>query len=397
MKPRDNLNKALILYNYDIGGAERRYARFFIKASQNDKQLVLIINQQLYELELRAGIRLDHCQNIEILPSRFKCFYSPDSEYVESQEKSNKKSSNFLLSLAHKLDLAISIIDVWHLIKRKNIEAVHLVLGGVYLGLLPLLFKKHLKTLISIFSVRLEYLSRKRLAGINIGYYLHLIALRKCDAIDAVSPTVRNTLINQGINGDKIEVAPSTFTDYDAFKPGPKKKNWVVFAGRLIHLKNPLLFVKAIPKITSFDSSVRFFILGKGPLEPEITAMIKKLGIESIVSLKYELNISKILSISKIFVSLQQDENYSSQSLLEAMACENAIVATDVGETLRWVDDTTGIRIKPNALQLANAIIYLLNNPILIRKMGSTARKKAMSEHDMDDFVNYLKATYRAL
>jgi glycosyltransferase involved in cell wall biosynthesis len=70
---------------------------------------------------------------------------------------------------------------------------------------------------------------------------------------------------------------------------------------------------------------------------------------------------------------LQHFNNYPSQSLLEAMACGNAVVATNVGETHRLVDETVGLLIEPEAPALAEALNRLLDSPDLPR-MQQAAR-----------------------
>ena len=41
----------------------------------------------------------------------------------------------------------------------------------------------------------------------------------------------------------------------------------MVFAGRLVEEKNPLLFLEAVPAIQQAIPDARFFILGDGPLK----------------------------------------------------------------------------------------------------------------------------------
>ena len=72
---------------------------------------------------------------------------------------------------------------------------------------------------------------------------------------------------------------------------------------------------------------------------------------------------------SKIFISIQSDNNYPSQSLLEAMASENAIVASDVGETRRIVTDKEGILIPLSAKKIVEALKFLFNHSDHCRKI----------------------------
>ena len=89
--------------------------------------------------------------------------------------------------------------------------------------------------------------------------------------------------------------------------------------------------------------------------------------------------------------SIQSDNNYPSQSLIEAMACENAIIASDVGETRRLVDSEVGILVPLSAISIANAIISLLDDPIECALKGKKARIKVLNEHTLEKFVEYFK------
>ena len=66
------------------------------------------------------------------------------------------------------------------------------------------------------------------------------------------------------------------------------------------------------------------------------------------------------------------------------MACANAIVATDVGDTWRLVDDQNGLRVQPSADAIAEGIIQLLENPNL-RKLGEDSRQRILEEYYHND------------
>jgi glycosyltransferase involved in cell wall biosynthesis len=218
--------------------------------------------------------------------------------------------------------------------------------------------------------------------------------MRHCHIIDALSKEIRDNLIKYGIAGGKVQVAPCSFTDLTSCQPAPQKKPWVVFLGRLIDTKNPLLLAKSIPRILGLIPDVRFFFLGAGYLGAELEEMLLEQGIVDRVTLGFEPDPIRILNHSSIFVSLQTNNNYPSQSLLEAMACGNAVVATDVGETWRLVDEANGIRVPPTVDAVAEAIVKLLNAPNLA-DLGRASRKRVLDEHTAERFYDYITGVYR--
>lgn len=142
---------------------------------------------------------------------------------------------------------------------------------------------------------------------------------------------------------------------------------------------------------TPLKDEWKLFILGDGPLKPLIKKKIDEYKLSQTVVLLYEPDISNILNKSSIFISVQEHENYPSQSLLEAMASENAIIATDVGNTKKILDDRCAFFIHENSSQeLARKLLTLMNNKLLCKKMGEEARKKVLSEHSVYIFCNYL-------
>ena len=170
------------------------------------------------------------------------------------------------------------------------------------------------------------------------------------------------------------------------------KMNTICFAGRLeefkgIHLLKDILL--EIIKQTDFN----VVILGKGSYFAKIEEIIIKHDLNGRVKLGYYTDIKHVLRNSVIFLSLQKEENYPSQSLLEAMACKNAIIATDVGLTRKIVKKEFGELIKFDKDDLLNSIKKLSLKPDLL-SMGALAREFALSNHNIGKFHNYLMYLY---
>lgn len=376
------MKKGLVLINNSgVGGAERRFAISFLYLLEQDKEVYLIINFRLYNLLKGAGLFPDN-NNIIILKDVV-------GRFVDRIEESF--SLSFLSDLffyIKKVDYIFFAFKTWSFFRKETISVAHLILGGAYVGL-PLFLNKKIRVVISVVC------PLKRMVGSIIGLYLYLWALRRADIIDALSNSIKADLALQGFPSEKIAVSPGSFTDTDRYFPLRDKKDWVVFAGRFHKDKTPLLFLEAIPIVLSSFPEARFFLLGEGPLEGGINRKVRDLALSDSVTVKFLPDISEILRSSRIFVSIQKEENYPSQSLLEAMACGNAIIATDVGETRRLVDEKVGILIKEDTEELADAIIRLLADPDVSKAMGYWARERVIREHNIETFTRYLGDLYR--
>ena len=96
-----------------------------------------------------------------------------------------------------------------------------------------------------------------------------------------------------------------------------------------------------------------------------------------------------VLSRAKIFLSIQRGTNYPSQATLEAMYSGCAIVATDVGETRSFLDESCAIMIPYDAVSLRVAIEELLSNPQKRTDLGEEAKKRAVSLHTIERYRDY--------
>lgn len=217
---------------------------------------------------------------------------------------------------------------------------------------------------------------------------------QRADVIDSLYPTFALAAGRRYCH--KIEVSPCSFTDPEEFKPSIHKDNVIVFAGRLIDEKNPLLFVKALSLLNNADPSYlrdwRAYVLGEGPLEREVREEIVKNRLETVVSIKGVRCISPYLRKARMFVSLQRTENYPSQSLLEAMSSGCAVIATNVGETRLLINGKTGLLvINDNPSELAGAISNLMNDSQRCHAIGHAARELVLIKHSLARFEEYIR------
>jgi len=196
------------------------------------------------------------------------------------------------------------------------------------------------------------------------------------------------------INSNNLEVIPCYFTDYSKIKIQRKKKI-VSFVGRFIKEKNPDLFIDAIKHIVIKRHDISFEMIGDGRENIRLLKRIKKLGIGNYINTRFHSNPSELLSRSMIFVSLQKTDNYHSQALLEAMACGCAIIASDVGETSKIVNESVGIRIPFDSTILSEKIIELIDQPEKCIQMGIKAREKVLKDYTVESYSMYLKSIYK--
>lgn len=84
--------------------------------------------------------------------------------------------------------------------------------------------------------------------------------------------------------------------------------------------------------------------------------------------------------------------------VMEAMACGRAVVATDVGDARRLVQEgRTGFVVpRGDAEGLADRVARLVEDPCLCRRMGEAGRERAEREFGLDRLVDETLAVYRS-
>ena len=208
--------------------------------------------------------------------------------------------------------------------------------------------------------------------------------------IDCLSSAIRDQIRSLiKIDRSNLYISPCSFVDYSKTSIGIKKKR-ITFVGRFVPGKGLSLLLPVLPIICQKHKNIEIFILGHGVKQKCMERFINKENLAEYITLGFCKSPIEILIESLIFLSLQEKENYPSQALIEAMACGNAIIATNVGSTNKIVSNDTGLLIERSMEQLFDAIDYLLTNKHKSIEFGMNARNKVMKEHRIDKFSNYL-------
>jgi len=212
--------------------------------------------------------------------------------------------------------------------------------------------------------------------------------LNESFTIDCLSRDLRSIVLNRKkIPPDQVHATPCSFIDYSNTEIGEKAKI-VTFCGRLAAGKGLDLLLPVIPELLEAHPDLTIHVLGDGPLLPEVEKAVQNLNSECF-TVQFATDPASFLKNSLIFLSLQEKENYPSQSLLEAMACGNAVIATDVGLTRKLVNEQVGLLIPSDQNRLLDAIHQLLRNPARTAQMGKNARKTVLAVHTVEKYINY--------
>ncbi len=394
--------KLIVLLNLSgsyKAGAQRRYLALFKYLQQNNQNdYVLLLNDSLYEECFNDNILTD-TKNVICVPIKYGRKTSAKTKNSSSKNNPqvslnpiNKSKlydflgsvSSFLKQLRAWLGYSLKLIKI---IKNYNIGVVYGVFtGGIWSWQIA-----------KLLNIKFIYSYNDSAASMIESDFLRIFSserypLKYADKIDFLSPGILQKLKEKGLNIDekKALFTPNSFILYNNFKPEYPKKDWVVFSARMTKLKNPDILLQSVSILNQRGfNSFSVYFLGEGVLLSELIKQKEELKLNNVFFEGGVSDTAKYLKQSKIFVSIQKDNNYPSQSLMEAMACENAIIVSDVGETRRLVTEDEGILVSLSAEKIADAIQFLLSNPAECNKFGTNARKKVLNEHNIEKFSDY--------
>jgi glycosyltransferase involved in cell wall biosynthesis len=169
-----------------------------------------------------------------------------------------------------------------------------------------------------------------------------------------------------------------------------EKRNIVITTvGRLSKPKGYSILLKAAGIVLSRRSDVQFLIVGDGPLKEQLQIQAQATGItRQLVFAGARTDIPEVLSQSDIFVLPSLWEGLP-LTAIEAMAAGRAVILTRVGGNSDLINSgTEGLLVAPgDADALAQALLYLIENPDKRVSMGRAAQARALKDFSMDQFI----------
>jgi glycosyltransferase involved in cell wall biosynthesis len=225
----------------------------------------------------------------------------------------------------------------------------------------------------------------------------------KLDGILSWYDNVKQFFLLNGFNYENPHIysVKYCFTDLSHFKSSSKKEKVIVFAARLSQQKRPLLFLDAIAKLQLESPELvagwKFMLYGKGYLLEEVISRIIELKLSSIVSVEFSVHMADVFSKSMCFVSTQDYENFTSLSMLEAMACGNVIVSRNVGQTSYFARNGVNafLAIDDSIEAISDALKqFFLLNESKFAEMSKESIRIASMEHNFENFTSELESFF---
>lgn len=302
-------------------------------------------------------------------------------------------------------DKQLQLEFICNYIKTREIEVLHIIHNGFTFELIPEIKKRNpnIKIVVTMFNDRVEYF------GLSLEYEKYVdIFVTDNDKVaqnykSKVSASKPVRVIPNGINC--YQEFSKKLYDYVACRKELGIKDdgvGVFFIGRLSEEKNPDVFVDAAKLVISSSqkNDTKFFIIGDGNMKEEVERRISDASSKEIKYLGYQpsLEVARYLSGGDIFVLPSRVEGFP-LSILEAMAMETAVIASDVGAVSQVISNgKDGFVVTPgSAKEISETVIKLVKDRPLLETIKKRARSKVENKYSNKVLGDNYRKLYKEL
>jgi glycosyltransferase involved in cell wall biosynthesis len=235
--------------------------------------------------------------------------------------------------------------------------------------------------------------------------YVDRAFARPAQRLIAISDAVRVFLEQAGHDAAKLvtiryglDELPQEPSDPGLVAAGiPPDVPLVLAVGRLIEQKDHATLLRAFARVHAERPEARLAILGAGPLEAELRALVAELGLGEAVVLPGRTAIRDWLERADVFVHTARWEGFGIV-LLEAMLASLPVVATDVSAVPEVVvPGETGALVAAGDVEgVARELVSLLEEPALARRLGEAGLRRVRAEFSVARMTEETLEVYRA-
>jgi L-malate glycosyltransferase len=221
-------------------------------------------------------------------------------------------------------------------------------------------------------------------------------AIRQILIGDGIPPE-RTTTVHEGIDVDRVVATPCVSVHETFWLPhgAPVVGN----VAALVPHKGQRYLIEAARHVVREIPDARFVILGEGELREQLEHSVREHGLEKHVLLPgFRTDVLGCIKSFDVFVMSSVTEGLGT-SLLDAMACSRAVVATRAGGIPEVVQDgTTGALVPPrDGPAMGRAIVRLLADRALRERMGDAGLARVRALFTVERMVEATAAVYARL
>ena len=232
-------------------------------------------------------------------------------------------------------------------------------------------------------------------------YQLYAPFLARYDRVIVFSEIQRDLLIKLGVPGARVMIIPNG-VDQQKYSPGYsslkyqlRAKRLFIYQGRIATEKNIEALLKAW-KLAAMGNDCQLLMVGDGPMRSSLQLNYGKA--DKIIWLGYvsdEQQRINILRAADVFILPSLVEGLSI-SLLEAMSCGVACLATDAGADGEVLDEGAGVVLDTQDVtsQLKTLLPLFRDHPQMTDLLGSKARQRVLERYTLKQNITKLERLY---
>lgn len=237
----------------------------------------------------------------------------------------------------------------------------------------------------------------------HFAYQVYAPRLAHYDKVIVFSQIQRNLLVKLGVPATRVTVIPNG-VEISRYAPGPsniknqlKAHQLYVYQGRLAIEKNVESLLKGW-KAANMGPHNKLVIVGSGPLESSLKAFYSDSNIVWLGFVANEERRIEILRGADCFILPSLVEGLS-LSLLEAMACGAACVATDAGADGEVLEYGAGVILSTQKVssQLQTLLPLFREHPEITALLGKKARARVLERYTLSQNITVLEHLYQVI
>jgi glycosyltransferase involved in cell wall biosynthesis len=356
----------LVVDSLEVGGAERHVV-----------DLAVALSRREYEVTVACSVAGDLSESLEEANVLVR---SPLDQLVKRRVSAGYARALRRLAKEERFDLVHA-----HVYASAAAAAIATVGTGV-----PLVVTEHT-----------EAIWRGRRARLVTRWFC-----RRASRVIAVSDAVKRRLVKQDdVPPEKIAVIPNAVPAIPDSESGTpplrdelRDRPLVGVLARLQPEKGVATFLKAGAHVAKVVPQACFIVVGDGPLRTELEVLVRRLCMEQNVRfLGFRSDPRALIELLEVLVVPSLTEG-APLVVLEAMAAGVPIVASAVGGIPDQIrHEGEGLLVPPgDPAALADAVLKLLKDPGLARRMGASGCRKATTVFSHAEMVARTENVYRA-
>jgi len=243
----------------------------------------------------------------------------------------------------------------------------------------------------------------------------HYRLLQSCQAVIANTDYEKDYLISMGVPGEKIHVAGEGVNpeDFDGIAQDDFRRKYgigdhekvILFVGRKAAGKGLRALLSAMQSVWQSDPRAKLVIAGSSTeffqrvIEPQIAQLPEELG-RNVINIDdfKESDKPSLYRDCDIFVLPSNVESFGIV-FLEAWMCGKPVIGCRTGPVASVVSEGQDGLLVPygDAEGLAKAIMRLMADESLCRKLGQNGRQKVLRQYTWDRIISKVESIYQML